>query len=76
MWKERRCLLAPLASVKSDPWICPPLNLWNWNETWKLNLHVTESVPSTFLTSVEGANEPGRKFLAGMLCPTKKSSKC
>ena len=62
-------------SVRSDPWACPPLNLWNWNETWKLNLRVTESVPSTLKMFAEGANEPGRRFLTGMLCPTPKSEK-
>ena len=53
--------------LKSDPWACPPLNLWNWNLAWMWHPHAMESAPSTLWMSVVGVRELETKLQPGHL---------
>jgi len=61
--------------VKSDPWDCPPLNLWNWNEAWRWKVHAWESVRLTSLAFAEVVNEQEKRSPLGRVYQVVKSNR-
>ena len=64
-----------LLSMQANPWLCPPLNLRNWNLAWMWRVPAQESAPSTLWMYAVGATEQKTKFQNGYFYQAVKSNR-